>query len=82
MREGECARPARPPAPRSSLLTPLLQEKLIVSCEQEILRVSLPGSEDHREPGGVSFSALHHAAGLRGVQHAAGEPGGRGLGVC
>ena len=35
----------------------------------------LPGGEDHREPGGA-VQCLHHAAGLRGVQHAAGEPGG------
>ena len=35
----------------------------------------LPGGEDHREPGGA-VQRLHHAAGLRSVQHAAGEPGG------
>lgn len=36
---------------------------------------SLPGGEDHREPGGA-VQCLHHAAGLGGLQHASGKSGG------
>lgn len=35
----------RRPRAHAAHPTPLLQEKLIVSCEQEILRVHSPGSE-------------------------------------